>query len=322
MRLESPYCGHDGLNLTWELLEGLAKHNGPVRNPGWALQELDAAFPLDLGNHSSLEAQVAAIADDIAYDNHDIDDGLRAGFLTLDQLTEQPFVAEQWYAVEQRYQGAPRDRQLRELVRSQIGIMVNDVIAETRRRIEGLETVDQPPCRPRLRRLLARDGGGGASPEALHVSAALLSPRSARHRRQGQAGDGGTVHRLRADPSLMGEDWLSRMPEAEPGRSRHIADYIAGMTDRFAIARYAQIHGSAPEGSATSDFSFCLGQMRPVWWTRRQMPFDLGVTTVDGALISLIHAGEFLAIRPKGRVCETPKEQPPRNLSGTRDRVD
>jgi hypothetical protein len=226
---------------------------------------------------------------------------LRAGFLTLDQLTEQPFVAEQWYAVEQRYQGAPRDRQLRELVRSQIGIMVNDVIAETRRRIEGLETVDQAPCRPRLRRLLARDGGGGASPEALHVSAALLPPRSARHRRQGQAGDGGTVHRLRADPSLMGEDWLSRMPEAEPGRSRHIADYIAGMTDRFAIARYAQIHGSAPEGSATSDFSVLdrcdlfggQGVKCPLTW-RHNSGWRAHIADP---------CGRVSRDRPKGRVC-------------------
>ncbi|MEC9110318.1 MAG: dNTP triphosphohydrolase, partial [Pseudomonadota bacterium] len=85
-RLESPYCDHDGLNLTWETLEGLAKHNGPIFEPGWALAEIDRAFPLDLHSWPSLEAQVAAIADDIAYDNHDIDDGLRAGFLDLDDL--------------------------------------------------------------------------------------------------------------------------------------------------------------------------------------------------------------------------------------------
>ena len=79
MRLESPYPEHDGLNLTWDLLEGLAKHNGPVTAPNWALAQLDEAFPLDLGTWPSLEAQIAAVSDDIAYDNHDIDDGLRAG---------------------------------------------------------------------------------------------------------------------------------------------------------------------------------------------------------------------------------------------------
>ena len=129
--LECPYPRFDGLNLSWETLEGLAKHNGPVTNPGWALAAIDADFPLDLGTHASLEAQVAAVADDIAYDNHDIDDGLRAGLLDLDQLMEQRFVAANYRAVEARFPGAPRDRLLRELVRDQIGVMVNDVIAAT-----------------------------------------------------------------------------------------------------------------------------------------------------------------------------------------------
>ncbi len=133
MRLESPYCDHDGLNLSWEVLEGLAKHNGPVAQPGWALAQLDAVVPLALTAWPSLEAQVAAVADDIAYDNHDIDDGLRAGFLTLDQLLELDFVADQWRTVERRFPGAPRDRQLRELVRCQIGWMVNDVVDHTSR---------------------------------------------------------------------------------------------------------------------------------------------------------------------------------------------
>ncbi|MEL6878100.1 MAG: dGTP triphosphohydrolase, partial [Pseudomonadota bacterium] len=102
MRLESPYPEHDGLNLTWDLLEGLAKHNGPIAAPNWALAELDEAFPMDLGAWPSLEAQIAAVADDIAYDNHDIDDGLRAGFLELEDLLELDFLADQWRAVEKR----------------------------------------------------------------------------------------------------------------------------------------------------------------------------------------------------------------------------
>lgn len=86
MFLERVYPHFDGLNLSWETLDGLAKHNGPVTKRGWAMEEANAAFDLDLARHSSLEAQIAAVSDDIAYDNHDIDDGLRAGLLTMDQL--------------------------------------------------------------------------------------------------------------------------------------------------------------------------------------------------------------------------------------------
>ena len=142
MRLDSPYCGYPGLNLSWEALEGLAKHNGPVARPGWALEELDAAFPLDLGRQPSLEAQVAALADDIAYDNHDIDDGLRAGFLDLEQLLELDFLADQWRAVEARFHGAPRASLLRELVRGQIGLMVNDALEATRAHLAGIDSVE------------------------------------------------------------------------------------------------------------------------------------------------------------------------------------
>ena len=87
-RLETPYPGFDGLNLSWEALEGLAKHNGPVRDPNWAMREANAGRDLELGSWPGLEAQVAAIADDIAYDNHDIDDGLRAGIIAVDELVE------------------------------------------------------------------------------------------------------------------------------------------------------------------------------------------------------------------------------------------
>ena len=107
-RLESPYPRFAGLNLSWETLEGLAKHNGPVAAPPWALAEADAEWPLELGSWPGLEAQIAAIADDIAYDNHDIDDGLRAGLFTLDELLAVPLVARAWAAVKARYPGARR----------------------------------------------------------------------------------------------------------------------------------------------------------------------------------------------------------------------
>ena len=143
--LENPYPDFDGLNLTWETLEGLAKHNGPVSTPSWALAEANAGFDLELDSWPSLEAQVAAIADDIAYDNHDIDDGLRSGILDLGALLQLPFVARLWADIERRHPGLERTRKLKALVRDGIGTMVGDVLDETRRRISesGVETIDE-----------------------------------------------------------------------------------------------------------------------------------------------------------------------------------
>src|SRR5205085_7976528 len=102
-RLEAPYPDFAGLNLSWESLEGLAKHNGPVLEPTWALAEIDREWDLELESWPGLEAQVAAIADDVAYDNHDIDDGLRAGILSLDELVELPIIARHWAGIGERH---------------------------------------------------------------------------------------------------------------------------------------------------------------------------------------------------------------------------
>ena len=251
MRLESPYCDHEGLNLSWEVLEGLAKHNGPVTAPSWALAELDAACPFDLPNWPSLEAQVASLADDIAYDNHDIDDGLRAGFLVLDDLLALDFVADQFRAVERRYPNAPRDRQLRELVRGQIGLMVNDLIAETQARVAagGIRSITD-----------IRGAGhalAGFSPElAAHERGlkAFLYERLYFHPDQLATASRArlVVERLfaaiAADPTRMPPSWHQALPAQEPQRSRHIADFIAGMTDRYAIDTYHRLFGETPEG--------------------------------------------------------------------------
>lgn len=249
MRMESPYPEHDGLNLSWDMLEGMAKHNGPVLAPNWALAELDEAYPLDLGNWPSLEAQVAAVADDIAYDNHDIDDGLRAGFLSLDDLMQVDFLADQWRSVENRFPNAPRDRQLRELIRDQIGLMVNDVIENTRAQVRDIGSVDE-----------VRTAG---RPLAGFSSGLVLQERGLKkfmydklyyHPEQIGAAERArdVVARLFAaysqDARMMPVEWLERLPERDPERSRVVADFIAGMSDRFAIECCAAIFGERPNG--------------------------------------------------------------------------
>ena len=251
MRLESPYCGHEGLNLSWETLEGLAKHNGPILKPGWALDELDVAYPLDLTSFASLEAQVAAISDDIAYDNHDIDDGLRAGFLVLDDLLELPSIADQWRSVERRYPGAPQDRMLRELVRGQIGRMVNDVIEQTRMRIVESAVSSVEDVRAATSPLATFSPAMGEEERALKR---FMYDRLYLHDEQCATADraaeviSALFAAYAADPALLPPSWRGGLPDMEPARTRHVADFISGMTDRYAIDSYVRLFGRAPEG--------------------------------------------------------------------------
>jgi len=251
--LESPYPLWNGLNLSWETLEGLAKHNGPVRHPGWALAQADAEFPLELGHHASLEAQVAAIADDIAYDNHDIDDGLRAGLLTLDQLLAVPVVAQTWDGVRRRFPDGHPVRLARELVRTQIGAMVTDLLAETQARIADSGVRDVADVRAAGRTLV------GFSEEMRTAERDLkrfMYANLYHHPVQLAAADAardvvsGLFATYSADPAAMPVEWRERLPQGEPARSRHIADFIAGMTDRYAITRYRELVGpiDLPEG--------------------------------------------------------------------------
>ncbi len=249
MRIECPYPEYDGLNLTWDLLEGLAKHNGPVTAPNWALAELDHAFPLMLGTWPSLEAQVAAVADDIAYDNHDIDDGLRAGFLQLDDLLTLDFLADQWRTVEKRFPHAPRERLLREMIRDQIGMMVNDVIDHTAAQVKGLRSVSD--VREAGRQLAGFSPAMAAQERRLKT---FMYERLYYHAEQVSAAERArdVVARLFAayaqDARLMPADWQARLPDREPHRARVIADFIAGMSDRFAMQSVSQIYGERPLG--------------------------------------------------------------------------
>jgi dGTPase len=251
--LDSPYPRWRGLNLTWETLEGLAKHNGPVTKPGWALADVNAARDLELGAWSSLEAQVAAVSDDIAYDNHDIDDGIRAGLLSLDQLLAVPLVARGWDAVRAGFPDVAPSRLRGELVRAQIGTMVNDVIVETRAAIAttGVRSIEDVRAAGRCI--------AGFSPMMREEERSLkrfMYANLYHHPRQLEAAE--VAHRIvsqlfaayRDDPRLLPEEWRERLPNGEPERSRHIADFIAGMTDRFAIRAHREVVGpiALPEG--------------------------------------------------------------------------
>jgi len=248
--LENPYPAFDGLNLSWETLEGLAKHNGPVAEPGWALAEADAAFPLELQSWPSLEAQLAAIADDIAYDNHDIDDGLRSGILDLDALLQEPFVASLWTEIGQRHPGLDRTRKLKAVVRDGIGTMVGDVLNETQRRVAeaGVETIDD--VRSAGSQLVGFSAAMQSEERSLkrHLYARLYDSDALRPIRiEAQRIVGDLAGCYRDNPQFLPPGW--QRGEDETARLRGIGDFIAGMTDRFAIARHEELIGpvSLPE---------------------------------------------------------------------------
>ena len=243
-KLENPYPGCDGLNLSWEALEGLAKHNGPVASQSWAMAEANAEWDLELATWPGLEAQVAAISDDIAYDNHDIDDGLRAGLLQVDELIELPIVKRLWDAIGERHPGISVEKRQRALVRDMIGTMVGDVLAETKRRVResGVETIDDVR---RAGRALAGFSHALAAEERelkRFLYARLYGlPELRPIREEAQRVVADLAAAYRADPALLPPGW--QRTDDRQAQLRTIGDFIGGMTDRFAIARHEEIIG-------------------------------------------------------------------------------
>jgi dGTPase len=263
-RLERRYAAYDGLNLAWETLEGLVKHNGPLldaegrptlryaaRGVPLAILEYNAQHDLELSTYAGGEAQAAAIADDIAYDAHDIDDGLRAGLFSIEDLRQVPFLDGLLRDIEGLWPGLELSRRIHELTRRVITRFVEDVVAEGDRRIAALA----PGTAEEIRR--AGDAVICFSREMREADAAIkrfLYAHMYRHPKvmkvRAEADDvlRDLFQRFKAEPGLMPEEWQADLPgDDEPRLARRVADYIAGMTDRYAILEHQRLFDVTPD---------------------------------------------------------------------------
>lgn len=246
--LERRYAAFDGLNLTWDTLEGLVKHNGPLRSGAGAvipppIAEFDAVWPLDLDKFSSAEAQAAALADDIAYNGHDLDDGLRAGLFSLRQAEAIPFLADLLADVRAAHPDLEENRVIHELVRRVITRFVEDAIAESSRRINQLGPASIDEVRGAEHLVI---GFSAETQKAVREIKAFLLEHMYRAPQVMPARDAATrvvaqlFNKLLAEPHLMPAEWqaMADAAQSEPKRARVVADYIAGMTDRYAVTLY------------------------------------------------------------------------------------
>ena len=262
--LEHRYPEFDGLNLTWESLEGIVKHNGPLtersglaagryRDHGIpvAISEYNGNYDLELWSFASLEAQVAAIADDIAYDAHDIDDGLRAGLFTVDDLKVMPLTAAMIAQIDRHYPGLDHARRGAELVRELISYLIGAVISETRSRLLAAKPQSVEDVR-NLGEVLIAFPAGVAQAEAEIKS--FLKTRMYRHERVMRVmGEAEQIlfdlfARYQNSPGDLPAEWLPPDGgDSETERARRIGNFIAGMTDRFALTEHQRLFDSTPD---------------------------------------------------------------------------
>lgn len=258
--LERRYAGFDGLNLTWETLEGTVKHNGPLLGPGasaknqardWAASYagfMGKGFDLRLDTWPGAEAQVAAWSDDIAYNNHDIDDGLRAELFPVDAMLEAPLAGPIFAETMARHPGLETGRLINESIRRIINTMVVDLVSETEKRIDRFRPETADDVRTLGRPLV------GFSPQVEENNRALkafLFRHMYRHERVNRMTENARTvivtlfEAYRARPTLLPPEWQGlREGRDEAGSMRVIADYIAGMTDRYALQEHARLTGS------------------------------------------------------------------------------
>jgi dGTPase len=262
--LERKYARFDGLNLTWETLEGLVKHNGPLTGANARQHEGGAVRPLpepildycmrqdlELATFASVEAQAAALADDIAYNNHDIDDGFRAGLFSFAELADVPIAGRALAQVRTTYPDLDGARLLYETIRRSISAMIEDAVAESSRRLAELAPRSAADVRHAPRTIVAFSDAMRQDLEALR---AFLFARVYRHERiarimgeaEGVVGD--LFARYSTDPGALPPEWRELAPLRDSrAYSRHIADFIAGMTDRFALAEHRRLFDLTPD---------------------------------------------------------------------------
>ena len=261
-KLENRYAEFDGLNLSWETLEGLVKHNGPLAGPlgggkplPLPIAEFNAQFDLDLERHSALEAQCAAIADDIAYNAHDLDDGLRAGLFTLGDLSELPLVGEHLAQVRERYPDLDANRIVHEIVRRQITAMVENVILASQKNLATLDPKDQQDIRGAGRAMVVFSD---AMREKERAIKAFLFKRMYRapsvmkvreEAKQVVRDLFGAYFSGKAPmPDEWGRDWQETARKLDTAkRARLVCDFLAGMTDRYAILQHGRLFDATPE---------------------------------------------------------------------------
>jgi dGTPase len=263
-RLERRYAAFDGLNLTAETIEGLAKHNGPLldgsgraigryaeRGVPPAILDHDSAQPLGLSTYAPGEAQAAAIADDVAYDAHDLDDGLRAGILDLQELRQVPFLAELMREVDALGPSLDPSRRIHELTRRVITRLVEDVVAESGRRLAALAPGSPDSIRVAPTPTVAFSA---EMAEADRTVKAFLFPKLYRHprlmavRRDVESVIRDLFERFTREPGLLPEDWRHELRGAPPDKlARRVGDYIAGMTDRYALAEHRRLFATTPD---------------------------------------------------------------------------
>ena len=250
-RLEVRYPAWDGLNLTWETLEGIVKHNGPVGHhmaePSWkAIVDFNEQWNLRPDTYASLEAQVAAIADDIAYNNHDVDDGLRAELFTIQDLLDVPMIGPAIRSVQKDWPTL-NDRMLRlEAVRRMIGVMIADVLTETVRRLK--EDNIRTPEDVRLAKRQMVQFSKGVYDDLTRLRAFLYQNmykhfKLNRTRSYAKRTLNEMFHLFMKEPDTLPTEWFQLVcaKDTETARARVICDYIAGMTDAYAIEEHRRL---------------------------------------------------------------------------------